>query len=93
MGNLLLDKVNVELARYAHPLFEFTCQEADRGVELTIGLKIRGIYDQSYSIRLTERDITEPQFRWSFQRLLYNCLHDYVVEMFEKTPQSKSDTR
>jgi len=35
---------------------------------------------------LHERDIQNTQFRWTFQKLLYDCLTDYVVELFTKNP-------
>jgi hypothetical protein len=35
-----------------------------------------------------ERDIEHSQFPWTFQRYLYDCMHDYLVEMFLHTPQS-----
>ncbi len=90
VDDLFVEKVSQELKRYSHPLFQFSCSGTGGGVELTIGMKIKGLYDHVYSILLTDRDINAPQFPWSFQRLLFNCLHDYVVEMFEKTPQSRS---
>ena len=34
-----------------------------------------------------EREIENPQFPWTFQKLLYDCLHDFIVEMFERNPQ------
>ena len=33
--------------------------------------------------------LDHPQFEWSFQRQLYDCLHDYLVEMFIRTPQDR----
>ena len=40
-----------------------------------------------------ERDIEHPQFAWTFQRYLYDCMHDYLVEMFLRTPQNRDDGR
>jgi hypothetical protein len=37
------------------------------------------------------RDLDNPQFEWSFQRQLYDALHDYFVEMFIRTPQDRAD--
>jgi hypothetical protein len=88
--SFLREKVEAQLACYEHPLFEFSCRESKEGIDLMIGMKIPGLYDGIYSLELKERDIMDTQFAWAFQRLLYNCLHDYVVEMFEKTPQSRS---
>ena len=36
-----------------------------------------------------ERDIAHSQFPWTFQRYLYDCMHDYLVEMFLVTPQNR----
>ena len=33
--------------------------------------------------------VESSQFAWSFQRYLYDCLHDYMVELFSRTPQSR----
>ena len=38
---------------------------------------------------LDPRDIEHPQFPWTFQRYLYDCLHDYLIEMFIRTPQTR----
>jgi hypothetical protein len=38
---------------------------------------------------LQAREIEHPQFPWSFQRQLYDCLHDYVIEMFVRNPQRR----
>jgi hypothetical protein len=35
------------------------------------------------------KEIENSQFPWSFQRQLYDCLHDYVIEMFTRNPQCK----
>ena len=37
------------------------------------------------------RDLQHAQFEWGFQRQLYDCLHDYMVEMFIRTPQDRAD--
>jgi hypothetical protein len=39
------------------------------------------------------RDLDDAQFEWSFQRQLYDALHDYFVEMFIRTPQDRADRR
>jgi hypothetical protein len=35
--------------------------------------------------------LADPQFEWTFQRHLYDCLHDYFIEMFTRTPQMKKE--
>jgi hypothetical protein len=47
----------------------------------------------TYYFDLHPRDLDDPQFEWSFQRQLYDALHDYFVEMFIRTPQDLSDRR
>ena len=44
----------------------------------------------AYEITLHEREIENRQFPWTFQKLLYDCLHDFIVEMFERNPQMKA---
>ena len=41
--------------------------------------------------RLHPRDLDDPQFEWAFQRQLFDCLHDYLVEMFIRTPQHRKE--
>ena len=43
----------------------------------------------TYYAPVHARDIEHPQFPWTFQRYLYDCMHDYLVEMFIHTPQSR----
>jgi hypothetical protein len=82
-----LRKVNEQLSRYAHPLFEWETHKLSAGVEVAIVLKIKGIYDEPYRLCLKPREIEARGFEWDFQRQLYNCLHDYLVEMFTRSPQ------
>jgi len=85
----LVAKVAAELARYEHPLFRFTAQPAGASVLLAIDLAAGLGVEHHYEITLHEREIEDRQFSWSFQRLLYDCLHDFVVEMFERNPQMR----
>ena len=85
--NALVEKVRAELARYEHPLFEFDAAPAPDGVELLIRFKPQGVEVHTYSCLLRAREIEHPQFPWTLQRQLYDCLHDYVVEMFTRNPQ------
>lgn len=84
MGNL--EKVLNELSQYAHPFFEFSAVAKDDGVEVQIRSKIPNVLSPEYRITISVREIQHPQFPWTFQRLLYDCLTDYVVELFTKTP-------
>lgn len=85
----LCEKVEKELARYEHPLFRFSTEARRNGVVLAIDLREGLGIGHHYEISLHEREIENPQFAWTFQKLLYDCLHDFVVEMFEKNPQMR----
>jgi hypothetical protein len=85
-----LEKVAKELDRYEHPLVDFSARETEAGtIELVISLKfdLPGVH--TYYAPLHPRDIEQSQFPWNFQRYLYDCLHDYLVELFTRTPQSR----
>ena len=85
----LAAKVEAQLARYEHPLFRFSAQPAGSTVVLAIDLAEGLGVDHHYEVTLQEREIEDRQFPWSFQRLLYDCLHDFIVEMFERNPQMR----
>ena len=87
----LLEKVRQEIVRYEHPLFVFDAREAANGVEVHIRFKPEGVDVHNYQFLLLPREIENKQFPWSFQRQLYDCLHDYVIEMFTCNPQ-RQDT-
>jgi hypothetical protein len=82
-----LAKVEKELARYEHPLFTWKARPAGPGIEVIVELKHPGIYDEPYRFYLAPRELEARAFEWDFQRQLYNYLHDYVVEMFTRSPQ------
>jgi hypothetical protein len=81
-----IDRVNQQLSRYAHPLFDWEARNVSSGVEVTIRLRVKGVYDDEYRLLLRPREIEARGFEWEFQRQLYNCLHDYLVEMFTRSP-------
>jgi hypothetical protein len=85
----LLEKVRRELSRYEHPLFAFDARAAADGVEVEIRFKPSGVEVHAYQFLLRPREIEHKQFPWTFQRQLYDCLHDYVIEMFTCNPQRK----
>jgi hypothetical protein len=85
----LLEKVKRELGRYEHPLFDFDARPADGGIQVEIRFKPSGVEVHTYQFLLQPREIEHSQFPWSFQRQLYDCLHDYVIEMFISNPQRK----
>ncbi len=85
-----LEKVETELRRYEHALVDFSAREREDGsLELVIELKNRDLGLHTYYAPLHPRDIAHPQFAWTMQRYLYDCLHDYLVEMFVRTPQDR----
>ena len=88
--SLALAKVRAELARYEHALVDFSAREKNGAIELVIELKNRDLGLHTYYAPLHPRDIDHSQFPWTLQRYLYDCLHDYVVEMFIRTPQSRN---
>jgi hypothetical protein len=85
----LLEKVKRELGRYEHPLFDFDARPAAGGIQVEIRFKPSGVDVHTYQFLLQPREIEHSQFPWSFQRQLYDCLHDYVIEMFISNPQRK----
>ena len=83
----LLEKVKKELVRYEHPLFDFDARAASGGIQVEIRFKPAEVEVHTYYFLLQPREIEHSQFPWSFQRQLYDCLHDYVIEMFVRNPQ------
>ena len=81
-----IERVKEELRQYEHPFFEFEAREKGDLVEMVIRSKMPNVLSPEYRITLSERDIQSSQFRWTFQKLLYDCLTDYVVELFTKNP-------
>lgn len=82
-----VEKVLAQLARYEHLLLDFSAEDTPSGVELIIRLKhpVEGAH--VYRAPVHPRDIAHPQFPWTFQKFLYDCLHDYLCEMFTRNPQ------
>lgn len=88
-----LRRVLDQLALYEHPLLEFAARARGDAVEVTIRFKQPPAPVHTYSFEVHPRDLEAPQFEWQFQRQLYDCLHDYLVEMFTRTPQSAENRR
>jgi len=86
-----LERVQVQLRLYEHPLLNFGARSKGDGVEVIIKFKDESIPVHTYYFDLHPRDLDDPQFEWSFQRQLYDALHDYFVEMFIRTPQDRKD--
>jgi hypothetical protein len=90
-SNPRLERVRAQLALYEHPVLEFDAAAAGEAVELIIRFKEPGVKVHTYSATLHPRDLDHPNFEWVFQRMLYDCLHDYFVEMFIRTPQDQKE--
>jgi hypothetical protein len=88
-----LDRVLAQLRLYEHPLLDFSARSKGEGVEVIIQFKDVSIPVHTYYFDLHPRDLDHRQFEWSFQRQLYDALHDYFVEMFIRTPQDRADRR
>jgi hypothetical protein len=86
-----LNRVLEQLRLYEHPLLEFSAQAKGDGVEVIIQFKNSAIPVHTYYFELHPRDLDHPQFEWTFQRQLYDCLHDYLIEMFTRTPQNRAE--
>ena len=91
--NLRLDRVNSQLSLYEHPLLDFSARPKAEGVEVLIQFKNPPVPVHTYTFELHPRDLDHSQFEWTFQRQLYDSLHDYLVEMFIRTPQDLSERR
>ena len=87
--NPRLDRVLRQLLSYEHPLLKFDARATGEGVTVIIEFKDSPVPVHTYYFELHPRDLDHPQFEWTFQRQLYDCLHDYLIEMFTRTPQMK----
>jgi hypothetical protein len=86
-----LERVLSQLRLYEHPLLNFSARAKGEGVEVIIRFKDESMHVHTYYFDLHPRDLDHPQFEWSFQRQLYDALHDYFVEMFIRTPQDRAE--
>lgn len=86
-ANQRLDRVLRQLSLYEHPLLRFAARAKGDNVEVEIAFREPQPGVHTYLFELHPRDLESPQFEWQFQRQLYDCLHDYFVEMFICTPQ------
>ncbi len=83
-----LEKVRNELKKYLHPLLDLSVRNNDGKIELVIDLKNRPPDIHTYYLEIHPRDLASSQFPWTLQRMIFDGLHDYFVEMFVYTPQS-----
>ena len=83
-------RVQEQLQLYEHPLLRFEARAKGDAVEVVVALRQPrpGIHD--YVFQMHPRDLSSTQFGWQFQRQLYDCLHDFLIEMFTRTPQDRA---
>jgi hypothetical protein len=84
-----LNRVLTQLRLYEHPLLDFSARSKGEAVEVIIKFKNPDIPVHTYYFEMHPRDLDHPQFEWTFQRQLFDCLHDYLIEMFTRTPQNR----
>jgi len=90
-ANPRLERVLAQLRLYEHPLLAFDARPSGEAVEVIIRFKDPNTPVHTYYFQMHPRDLDHPQFEWTFQRQLFDCLHDYLIEMFVRTPQNKQD--
>ncbi len=83
-----IDRVREEISKYEHPLFTFEARDKNGDVVLVIRSQIPDVHSPEYKIVLNDRDLQSSQFPWTFQKLLYDCLTDYIVELFTRSPMT-----
>jgi hypothetical protein len=91
MSSSRLALVQQQLRLYEHPLVEFEARAKGEAVELIIRPRFTEPAVHTYYFELHPRDLDDPQFEWAFQRQIFDCLHDYLVEMFIRTPQQRKE--
>lgn len=92
-ANSRVGRVLQQLKLYEHPLLLFDARAKGETVEVIISLREMRPGIHTYYFELHPRDVDNPQFEWQFQRQLYDCLHDYLIEMFVRTPQDLKERR
>ena len=91
LPNPRLQRVLDHLNLYEHPLLEFGAEPSGESVQVIIRFKNPPVPVHTYYFEMHPRDLDHPQFQWTFQRQLYDCLHDYLIEMFTRTPQNRAE--
>ena len=85
-----LNRVREHLALYEHPLVAFSAEEENGAIQVLIGVKNCATPFEPYRFPIHSRDLEHSQFAWNFQRQLYDALHDYLIELFTRTPQDRT---
>ena len=86
-----LTRVLDQLKLYEHPLISFSARAKGDGVEVILSPRFSEPKVHIYYYDLHPRDLEDSQFEWTFQRQIFDCLHDYLVEMFIRTPQHRRE--
>jgi len=86
-----LERVQEQLRLYEHPLVAFDARDKGESVEIIIRAKFTDPPVHTYYFELHPRDLDDPQLEWTLQRQIFDCLHDYIVEMFIRTPQHRKE--
>ena len=89
-ANDRLERVRNQLRLYEHALLDFSARAKGEAVEVSIRFRNPPVPVHTYIFEMHPRDLDHPQFEWTFQRQLYDCLHDYMIEMFIRTPQDRA---
>jgi hypothetical protein len=84
-----LQRVRDLLAKFEHPLVNFAAQEHGDEVQVIMNFKNITVPVHTYSFDIHPRDLEHPNFAWTFERQIYDGLHDYVIEMFIRAPHTR----
>ena len=88
-----LQRVQEQLRLYEHPLVTFEARAKGEAVEILILPRFKEPVVHTYYFELHPRDLDDAQFEWTLQRQIFDCLHDYLVEMFIRTPQHRKENQ
>jgi hypothetical protein len=91
MNDERLERVLRQLRLYEHPLVEFDARQKDESVEISIRPRFAEPRVHTYYFELHPRDLDDAQLEWTLQRQIFDGLHDYMVEMFVRTPQHRKE--
>ena len=86
-----VERVRELLSRYEHPLVEFEAREHGEGVQVLMNFKNVTVPVHTYVMDIHPRDLEHPQLPWTFERQIYDGLHDYVIEMFTRAPHTRQE--
>lgn len=88
-----LQRVQLHLRCYEHPLVIFEARENGDAVQVLIRPRFSDPPVHTYSFEIHARDLDDPQFEWTLQRHIFDGLQDYMIEMFIRTPQHHKENQ